>query len=140
MTPEKYDRIAAQTMEVVKEFAETEDAMKDIIGTMLQFAVKVPVFGNQYAQLCKHLFGHLRQLALACDYKWVLEDKDISKTFRQMVVAETHSLFLKHKDHSPSDMDLDEDGNKITNAEDLEIKRLKLKNNFFAVCTLAAEL
>ena len=140
MTPEKFAKIAAQTMDVVKVFAENKEMMDIIIEVVLGFAIQIPVFGDQYAKLCQHLKAHLPKLGMVCEFQWVLDDPDLSNTFRQTVIIQTNNLFREYLNHSPDDIDLDDDGKKIQDFEYLELKKSKLKNNFFAVMTLVAEL
>eukprot|EP00486_Rosalina_sp_Unknown_P008148 CAMPEP_0201591524 /NCGR_PEP_ID=MMETSP0190_2-20130828/189676_1 /ASSEMBLY_ACC=CAM_ASM_000263 /TAXON_ID=37353 /ORGANISM="Rosalina sp." /LENGTH=657 /DNA_ID=CAMNT_0048049897 /DNA_START=53 /DNA_END=2026 /DNA_ORIENTATION=- len=140
MTPEKFAKIAAQTMDIVKVFAENKEMMDIIIEVVLGFAIQIPVFGDQYAKLCQHLKAHLPKLGMVCEFQWILDDPDLSNTFRKIVITQTNDLFKSYRNHSPGDIDLDEDGKKIEDQEELDIKKSKLKNNFLAVMTLVAEL
>eukprot|EP00485_Elphidium_margaritaceum_P007895 CAMPEP_0202708538 /NCGR_PEP_ID=MMETSP1385-20130828/20718_1 /ASSEMBLY_ACC=CAM_ASM_000861 /TAXON_ID=933848 /ORGANISM="Elphidium margaritaceum" /LENGTH=976 /DNA_ID=CAMNT_0049367537 /DNA_START=135 /DNA_END=3065 /DNA_ORIENTATION=+ len=140
MTPEKFDKISAQTMECVRQFAENEEFMKLILGCILEFAITISVFGDQYAKLCKHLYNNLQKIRMACEYDWILNDPSLPQTFRQMVIMETDLLFRTYRKHSPFDIDVNEQGEKITDAEELELKVRKKKESFFAVMILVAEL
>ena len=140
MTPEKFTKIAKQTLDIVNEYAETKDQMEVIVGLVLKFGIKQPVFGSQYAELCNHLYDYLNRLRMVCEFEWVIQDKDLSKTFRNMVIQQTNDLFTTHRNHSPPDIHLDEDGKKIMDEEYLELKISKKKDNFFAVMILVAEL
>eukprot|EP01083_Nonionella_stella_P139792 427212_1 len=132
MTPEKFDKIAKLTMDLVNEFAETKEQMNIIIGLVLEFGIKQPVFGSQYAELCSHLHAHLPKLGLICDYRWVVDDKDVSTTFRKMVIQQTNELFTKHRGYA--------DPVEETDPELRELKMAKKKRNFFAVMVLVGEL
>eukprot|EP01084_Bolivina_argentea_P277283 473336_1 len=124
MTPEKFDTIAAQTMAVIEAFDETQDQMRVIIDTILQFVVEIPVFADQYARLCRYLYDETQII-----------DENTRNVFRQMVILQTNDLFKKHRKYSLNDSELD-----VDDARELEIKRVKLKRNFLAVMTLVAEL
>jgi len=140
MTPEKFTKIAKQTIDIVNIFADTKDSMEQIIGLVLQFGIKQPVFVSQYADLCGLLFAHLPKLGMICEFQWVLEDPDVSSTFRKMVIQQTNDLFTTHRNYTPDDIHLDSDGKKIVYQEELDLKKSKLKDNFFAVMVLVGEL
>jgi len=147
MTPEKFDKIALATMEIVNKFAATEPEMNDIIGLVLQFGIKQPVFGGQYAKLCSHLHAHLPKLGMISDYQWIVQDPDVSKTFRKMVIRQTNDLFTMHRNHSPHPeptMSEAVDGKEPQpldmDAEAVELRVSKRKQAFFAVMVLVAEL
>jgi len=147
MTPEKFDRISRQSMDIVNEFAATKDEMEDILGLILKFGIKQPAFCNQYAKLCHHLHEHLSKLALICEYDWIANDNDISSTFRRMVIKQTNDLFTQHKEHSPKvepTMTDGKDGKEprplSMDPEDVELRKAKRKDAFFAVMVLVAAL
>eukprot|EP01083_Nonionella_stella_P066926 176660_1 len=124
MTPETFDTISKQTMAVVIQYAETKQQLNIIIGTILQLAIKQPMFATQYAQLCNHLHLHLPTV---CDHQWMLNDADLSTTFRKMVIGQTNGLFNSYRveeaDHQ------------------LRATRLDRKTqNFFLMMELIAEL
>eukprot|EP00488_Nonionellina_sp_1-RS-2012_P000473 TRINITY_DN11281_c0_g1_i1.p1 TRINITY_DN11281_c0_g1~~TRINITY_DN11281_c0_g1_i1.p1 ORF type:complete len:170 (-),score=60.67 TRINITY_DN11281_c0_g1_i1:89-598(-) len=122
MTPEKFSKISRLTMDIVNEFAETQEQMNHIIGVVLQFGIKQPVFGSQYAELCNHLFAHLPKLTMICEYEWLVQDDDVSTTFRKMVIQQTNELFTKHRVHELSKEELDE-----IPKDDPELKRIKIQ-------------
>merc|ERR1719295_1016857 len=73
MTPDKFDRIAKQSMDIVNEFAASESEMQSILALVLKFGIKQPAFCNQYAALCNHLHLHLHRLALVSEYEWIAD-------------------------------------------------------------------
>jgi len=99
MTPEKFTKIAKLTLDTVNEFAESPEQMNIIIGLVLQFGIKQPVFGGQYASLCRHLYDYLPKLGMICEYEWVVNDDDVSTTFRKMVIQQTNELFTTHREY-----------------------------------------
>lgn len=147
MTPDKFDRIAKQSMDIVNEFAATEPEMNLILALILKFGIKQPAFCNQYAKLCNHLHDHLHKLAMISDYDWIAKDEDISGTFRRMVITQTNDLFTTLKEHSPAEEPTMTDGSdgkeprKLSmDPEDVELRKAKRKDAFFAVMVLVAAL
>eukprot|EP01084_Bolivina_argentea_P179678 310468_1 len=95
MTPEKFNKIAKQTMDIVNEYANTKEEMNIIIGLILSFSIKQPLFGDQYAQLCSHLVNNS---------DWVVNenDTDLGQTCRLMVRQQINELFTQHREHTPN--------------------------------------
>eukprot|EP01084_Bolivina_argentea_P067272 122540_1 len=83
--------------------------MNEILGIILGFGVRMPVFGEQYAKLCLHLHDYLPRLGMICDAKWVVADPNISNTFRKMVILQCNDLFAKHQKYTLSENDRDSD-------------------------------
>ena len=136
MTPEKFEKISKQTLDGINDFAETKQEMNTIIGLILEFGIKQPVFGGQYALLCQKVYDHLPRLTMICDYEWLVNDDDVSTTFRKMVIQQTNNLFTKHRKYDiplPSEKEL-------KYKEDIEMAQRKRKQNFFAVMELVAEI
>ena len=59
-------------MDIVIQFADTKDQMNVILNSILEFAIKQPVFGDQYARLCQYLYEHLADITTECDHEWIL--------------------------------------------------------------------
>eukprot|EP01084_Bolivina_argentea_P179676 310466_1 len=147
MTPEKFAKIAKQTMDIVHEYANTKDEMNTIIGLILSFGIKQPVFGDQYAKLCHHLQDFLPKLSMVNNSDWIVNDTDLGQTFRKMVIQQTNELFTKHGEHTPTadevkqwKADVLEKEKRPMYKEEFDLKKAKRKNNFFAVMVLVAEL
>eukprot|EP01083_Nonionella_stella_P197218 725230_1 len=133
MAPENFDAIAKQMMDLLIENAETKQQLNVIIGSILQQVIKQPIFGTLYVQLCNHLHLHLPELATICDYAWVVNDADVSLTFRKMVYEQTKELFEEYlRCYHSLDEQLDP-----------QVHQLKLdekKHTLFAMMVLVAEL